>query len=69
MLQPCSISQGMKAALYGDVVRHSDFEINLRPPGPPRSYHLCDFDAHHHAEESNREIQQSLDRLTKAQFD
>ena len=24
---------GMKAALYGDIMGHSDFELNLRPPG------------------------------------
>ena len=27
-----SLAPGMTSALYGDVVGHSDFEVNLRPP-------------------------------------
>lgn len=29
----CVLCSGMKASLYGDIMGHSDFELNLRPPG------------------------------------
>jgi len=58
----------MKAALYGDIVGHSDFELNLRPPGtsvwksmPLHRLASLWVDA----EESTWDIQESLDHVMK----
>ena len=59
----------MKAALYGDIVEHSDFELNLRPPGTLLlllfSIGLNLFAVFHLAEQSTEQIREEIDSITK----
>lgn len=73
-----SASIGVRASfltggLYGDIVSHSDFQVNLKPPGASiflskliKACHLYIDFSYSLAEETTRDVETSLDALLRA---